>query len=381
MIGRASSQLCATELTEQEQELQESVRSFLGHHLPRGSFEPGLGMPGAVDQDFSGKLAEQGWLGMALPRRYGGHERSVVDRFIVVEELLRWGAPLGYHWFADRQSGPMIVQFGTEDQRERFIGPICRAETSFCIGLSEADAGSDLAAVRTRAVRAVGGWHVTGAKMWTTGAQHADWMMTLVRSGTSEDRHLGLTQMIVDLRHPGVSINPIRTLDGQSEFNEVVLDAVFIPDQQVLGKVGGAWAQVTSELVHERGGPDRWLSTYLLVEQFLRENAEVADPRCLEFLGDACARFWAIRNLSLALARSIDAGKLPVVEAALVKQLGTSFEQELIEEVRTLLPHLGTPPTSLLGHLVLRAILTGPSFTLRGGTSEILRTVIAKDLR
>jgi len=137
--------LRATELTPAERALQREVRAFLAEELPYGSFEPGLGMNGAKDPSFSKKLGARGWLGMALPKRYGGHDRSAVDRFIVAEELLRWGAPVGHHWVADRQSGPIIARYGTEEQKQRFLPAIAAGELSFCIGMSEPDSGSDLA--------------------------------------------------------------------------------------------------------------------------------------------------------------------------------------------------------------------------------------------
>ena len=171
------------ELTEGELELQREVRAFLAAELPRGTFTPGLGMGARRDRAFSAKLAQRGWLGMALPARYGGHDRSAVERFVVTEELLRWGAPVGHHWVADRQTGPVINRFGTEEQKQRFLPAICRGELSFAIGMSEPEAGSDLAAVRTRATRVDGGWVVNGTKVWTSGAHESDWFVVLCRTG------------------------------------------------------------------------------------------------------------------------------------------------------------------------------------------------------
>src|SRR5205823_2906754 len=156
-----------TPLTEAELALQAEVRDFLAAELPKGAFTPGLGMASPRDPEFSRKLGARGWLGMALPRAYGGGDRTAAERFIVVEELLRWGAPVGYHWVADRQSGPMIARFGTEAQRQRFLPSICRGEVAFSIGMSEPEAGSDLAAVKTKAERVDGGWSLTGTKSWT----------------------------------------------------------------------------------------------------------------------------------------------------------------------------------------------------------------------
>src|SRR5262245_27209048 len=265
-----------TELTGEELALQAEVRAFLASELPRGTFQAGLGMGGHRDPGFSKSLAARGWVGMALPARYGGRDRTAVDRFVVVEELLRWGAPVGHHWVADRQTGPVINRFGTEEQKQRFLPAICRGELSFAIGMSEPEAGSDLAAVRTRATRVNAGWLVNGTKVWTSRAHESDWFVVLCRTGDeSEDRHEELSQLIVDLRSDGLTINAISSLSGHREFNEVVLEDVFVPDELVLGEIGGGWAQNTSELAHERGGPERWLSTYLLVEELMRSRSEL----------------------------------------------------------------------------------------------------------
>jgi alkylation response protein AidB-like acyl-CoA dehydrogenase len=371
------------DLTEAELELQREVRAFLARELPRRTFKPGHGMAAPRDRAFSAKLGQRGWLGMALPTRYGGHERSAVERFVVSEELLRWGAPVGYHWVADRQTGPTINRFGSEEQKQRFLPAICRGELSFAIGMSEPEAGSDLAAVRTRATRVDGGWVVNGTKVWTSGAGESDWFIVLCRTGeASEDRHAGLSQLIVDLRSDGLEVRPIPFLSGHRDFNEVALEDVFVPDELVLGEIGGGWAQNTSELAYERGGPERWLSTYLLLEELVRGHRELfADERAQTVLGDAVARLWAMRRLSLSAARMIDTGEAPAVQSALVKEMGTRFEQDLllcVQELIELEPvRDGDSPFEAL---LFEAILSGPSFTIRGGTNEILRSVAAKGL-
>jgi alkylation response protein AidB-like acyl-CoA dehydrogenase len=371
------------DLTDTELELQREVRAFLAKELPRGTFTPGLGMAAPRDPAFSAKLAQRGWLGMALPTRYGGRDCSAVERFVVSEELLRWGAPVGHHWVADRQTGPVINRFGTEEQKQRFLPAICRGELSFAIGMSEPEAGSDLAAVRTRATRVDGGWVLNGTKVWTSRAHESDWFVVLCRTGdASEDRHAGLSQLIVDLRSEGLTISPITTLSGHREFNEVALVDVFVPDELVLGQIGGGWAQNTSELAHERGGPERWLSTYLLVEELMRSRPELfGAQRARLMLGHAVARWWAIRRLSLSVARMIDSGQAPAVQSALVKEMGTRFEQDVLAFVRELvalepLRDADAPVERLL----FEAVLSAPSFTIRGGTNEILRSVASKGL-
>jgi 3-oxocholest-4-en-26-oyl-CoA dehydrogenase alpha subunit len=376
-----------TELTADELSLRAEVRAFLAAELPRGSFTPGLGMNAAKDPAFSQKLGARGWLGMALPTEYGGHDRSAVDRLVVTEELLRWGAPVGHHWVADRQSGPVIARFGTEAQKQRFLPAICRGELSFSIGMSEPDSGSDLASLSTKATRDGDGWVVSGRKIWTSWADRNDWMILLCRTASIEetgDKRLGMSQLIVDLRAPGVEVTPIAFIDGTADFCEVVLDDVFVPDELLLGDVGAGWNQNTSELAFERGGPDRWLSTYLVVEELLREHEgeQPIPDEMLDLLGTAAANYWVLCNLTLSVARSIDAGGSPSIEASLVKEMGTRFEQDVLNavlEIVELEPSL--PARSLLEQLLVTATLTAPSFTIRGGTNEILRSVAAKGLQ
>ena len=380
------------ELTAAEHTLRDEVIQFLHERLPRGSFRPGLGMNAAPDAAFSRELGERGWLGMALPTEYGGHDRSAVDRFIVVEQLLRWGAPVGHHWVADRQSGPVIARFGTEDQKRRFLPGICRGELSFSIGMSEPDSGSDLASISSKATRDGDGWVLDGRKIWTSGAHRNDWIIVLCRTtprDEADDRRQGLTQLIVDLTAPGVDVTPIPFIDGSADFCDVVFDQVFVPDDLVLGDVGQGWAQNTSELAYERGGPDRWLSTYLVVEELLRSGHEGFAPEgdrprteLLDLLGEAMANYWVLHHLSLSIARSIDRGEAPAVESALVKEMGTRFEQDVLTAV---LEYTDEAPdlhaTSVFGRLLTMATLTQPAFTIRGGTNEVLRSVAAKGLR
>lgn len=377
------------ELTADERRLQREVVEFLEDELPRGSFAPGLGFNAAVDRGFSRRLGERGWLGMALPARYGGHDRSAVDRFIVVEQLLRWGAPVGYHWVADRQSGPVIAKFGTEQQKQRFLPAICRGEVGFCIGMSEPDSGSDLASITSKATRDGDGWVLEGRKIWTTFAHQLDFVIALVRTTPRDeltDHRQGMSQFIVDLNTPGVTATPIPFIDGSADFCEVVFDQVFVPDEMVLGAIGQGWAQNTSELAYERGGPDRWLSSYLLVEELLRsatagDGARPVDE-LLDLLGSIVAEYRVLHHLSLSVARSIDAGGAPAVESALVKEMGTRFEQDVVTAV---LAHVDEAPDladeSTFGRLLATAALTQPSFTVRGGTNEVLRSVAAKGLR
>jgi alkylation response protein AidB-like acyl-CoA dehydrogenase len=371
-----------TELDPDERALREEVRAFLRAELP-ADHRPALGMAANHDPAFSKKMAERGWLGMALPERYGGHGRRAIDRFIVVEEMLRAGAPLGAHWVADRQTGPTILAYGTEEQKERFLPAIAAGECWFSIGMSEPDAGSDLAAVRTTGTRTDGGWLLNGTKIWTSGAHQNHWFIVLCRTSPSEgDKHHGLSQLIVDLRSPGLKINPIPFLDGSHHFNEVVMEDVFVPDELVLGDIGRGWQQVNSELAYERAGPDRYLSSWGVFQWLVDRSGPTPPDPVAEATGRITARYWALRQLSMAVSRAIDAGQAPALEAAVVKDLGTTFEQEVVELVRSVIDHEPSLDSADVGEqLLAQAILTGPSFTIRGGTTEILRTIAAKGLR
>src|ERR1700761_6755108 len=318
-------------LTAPELALRQQVRDFLAETLPWGTFEPGLGMGAEVDKEFSAALAGRGWVGMAVPARYGGRNATAVDRFVVVEELLRWGAPVGHHWVADRQIAPVLVRYGTEEQKQWLLPRICRGELCFCIGISEPAAGSDLGSVRTGGVRDGDGWRVSGVRLWTSNAMRADSMIALCRTGEGA-RHQGLSRFLIDMHSPGVTGKPIPFLNGSTNhFAEVVLDGVPVSDEMVIGEIGQGWAQNADELAFERSGPDRWISTFLLVQEFLREHPELAASTAgARRIGAVAAHYWVLRRLSLSVARPIAAGQTPAAEAALIKEMGTRFEQDVV---------------------------------------------------
>ncbi|MWA00698.1 acyl-CoA dehydrogenase [Actinomadura sp. LD22] len=376
--------LDAAALPPELDDLRRDVRAFLAEEIAAGRIVPHAdNWLAGWDPAFSRRLGERGWIGMTFPREYGGSAAGSLARFVVTEELLAAGAPVAAHWIADRQSGPSLLKFGTEEQRRAYLPGIARGEIGFAIGMSEPDSGSDLASVRTRAERTGGGWRVNGTKVWTSGAHVAHAMIALVRTGPAgESRHEGLTQLIVDLGAPGVRIRPIRLLTGEHHFNEVVLTDVFVPDDRVLGTVGDGWRQVTSELSFERSGPERILSTFpLLAAVAGRLAGRGADAADRTRIGLLVARLWALRRMSLAVAARLAAGDAPATEAAAVKDLGTRFEGALIETVRLLArvePDLAS--SDPLAALLAQSVLHGPGFTLRGGTNEILRGVVAKAL-
>lgn len=367
------------------EQVRAEVRAFLAAERAGGTFTPCIdSWQLGVDPSFSRKLGQRGWIGMTWPARYGGHGRSAMERYAVTEELLAACAPVAAHWIADRQSGPNILRFGSEAQRMAILPRIAAGECFFAIGMSEPDSGSDLASIRTRAVRnADGDWVVNGEKVWTSNAHASHYVIALVRTGPTsrKDRHAGLSQLLIDLSLPGVTVNPVRGLDGGHHFNQIVLSNVVVPADMLLGQEGHGWAQVTAELAFERSGPERFLSTYQLVTEFSRHVAQSHDEAQLIALGRIVARLMALRQMSLRVAAALDRGELPNVQAALVKDVGTAFEGDVIDEIRCVLdvtPSLDSPDP--VARLLAAAQLRAPGFTLRGGTTEILRGIVARGL-
>jgi alkylation response protein AidB-like acyl-CoA dehydrogenase len=325
---------------------------------------------------FSAALGARGWIGMSWPKQYGGRGRPAQVRLAVIEELLVAGAPVAAHWFADRQIGPSLLRVGTDEQRARFLPAMARGELYFCVGMSEPDSGSDLASVRTKARRTDGGWVVQGAKIWTSNAQHCHFMLALVRTGAEgEHASAALSQLIIDMKTPGVTVRPIVTLDGRAHFCEVFLDEVFVPDAMVLGEIGAGWQQVVNELAFERSGPERFLSAFPLLRCF----AATAEPDAAVELGELVSRLHVLRTMAACVAAALDRGEAPANAAALVKDIGTRFENEAIDVVQRLRP--GRPSADAITeydrHLA-QAVLHAPGFTLRGGTNEILRGILAR---
>ncbi len=359
-------------------EVREFLRAELGDRTPAQRAHSW----GGWDREFSKKMGARGWIAMTWPKRYGGHERSALERYVVLEEMLAAGAPVSAHWVADRQSGPLLLRFGTEAQRQRFLPAIARGELAFAIGMSEPDSGSDLASIRTRAERAPGGYRVNGTKVWTSNVHRSDYMIALFR--THHDpakKHEGLTQFLVDPASPGITITPIIDLRGSHHFNMVVFEDAFVPEDMRVGEEGAGWRQVTAELAFERSGPERYLSSLALLVELIREVGKDPGERAAATVGRLVAHLATLRQMSLSVAGMLEAGQNPNLEAAVVKDLGTNFEQEVPEVVHAL---LGVEPTidsesafqQTLGYLTQNA----PSFSLRGGTREILRGIIARGL-
>ena len=372
------------ELPDTLEPLRREVRDFLATEMPAYNAVTRSNSWDGIDPEFSRKLGARGWLGMTLPKAYGGHERSALERYVVVEETLAAGAPVGYHWVADRQSGPMVVRLGTEAQKQKIIPAITRGEACFAIGMSEPNAGSDLASVKSRAEKVADGWLLNGTKIWTTNAHRANYMIALFRTDSSaSSKHGGLSQFLIDMRETkGITPRPIRDLTGRRHFNEVSFIDVLLPADALLGQEGGGWKQVTAELAFERSGPERYLSCFVLLVELVKVLKGQTSAATLARIGAEIAWAVTLRNMSLSVAGMLSEGLDPGLQASVVKDLGCHFEQRLpglAQELVALEPTLagsGVDYQQVLGNLMQLA----PSFSLRGGTLEILRGIIARSL-
>lgn len=359
-------------------ELRADVRRFLAEDAAQFGWRPGVDCwLSKWDADFSVRLAQAGFVGLTIPVEYGGRGRSHMHRYVVTEELLAHGAPVAAHWIADRQVAPALLTYGSEEQRRRLLPRIASGTLYSAIGMSEHEAGSDLAAVATKATRTEDGWLLNGSKVWTSGAHLAHQIVVLARTSPLDPkhRHAGFSQFIVPTDAQGITIEPIVQMNGEHHFNEVLFDDVALTDADLLGTVGAGWHQVTSELGFERSGPERFLSTATLL--FALIEALRDDPRA--DVGDLVARLISLRQLSISVARALTAGQDAAVPAALVKDLGTRFEQDSAESAAELLDRYDGPDRPRLQAMLDTARVHAPLFTLRGGTNEVLRGIVAKN--
>ncbi len=374
--------LPTVQFTAEQEQFRQEVRAFLQQHIEAGTFQTKCdSWLSGSEPSFSKIVGDENLIGLTWPKEYGGQARSSIDRYILTEEFLAAGAPVAAHWIADRQTGPLLLRFGTEEQKQYFLPKIVAGECYFAIGLSEPNSGSDLASVRTRAEKVEGGWLVNGAKTWTSNAHDAHYMVTLVRTGAynPEKKHENLSQLIIDLHAPGVTITPISYLTGEHHFNDVFFDNVFVPDDRVVGTLGNGWKQGLAELAFERSGPERILSTFPLLNEAIEELKRQGDERGLAEAVKLVAEVWSLRNLSIGVAKVLEEEGEVSIPAALVKSVGTKFEQKVPEIVRLLLdvyPRLDAEDK--INRLLAQSILHSPGFTIRGGTSEILYGIIAK---
>ena len=327
----------------------------------------------APDRAFSLELGRRGWLGMTWPVESGGGGRTPIERFVVFEALIGAGAPLATSWFADRQMGPTLLQFGTQAQQRQHLPAILDGTSAWSIGMSEPDAGSDVASIRTRAVLDGDTFVINGQKIWNSGAAQADWIYLIARTDPDAKPHAGLSELIVNMRSPGITIVPIKDMTGSDHFCEVFFEDVRVPAENLVGQLNGSFQQVMRQMEHERGGIDRLLSNRKLYVDVLAV-ADTTDPRLRQ---EIAAIETGYRIGRLMVLREV-LGQAPKQFSAATKTFCTELEQRIATFGSRALGSQGMLAEPGLPGRVSRSVAYAPAYTIMGGTSEILRNILGE---
>ncbi len=344
-------------LTPEQQGFRTQIREFLAKEIPSGSsFEDGW-ITG-YSPEFSRKLGARGWIGLTWPKKYGGQEKSYLDRLVLTEELLRAGAPVAAHWLGDRQVGPALLAYGSEEQKAEILPRLTKGEIVFCLGMSEPGSGSDLASLRTKAVEE--------------------------RTDPNAPKHKGISEFLIDMKLPGVTVRPLVDLTGEHHFNEVFFDNVRVPKRWLIGEKNRGWYQIASQLDYERSGIERLLSNYPLFRdtvKYARETGLTEDPLVRNQLAQLQIELDMGRFMVYKVAWMLSKGGVPNYEAAMAKCFCTEVEQRIAQAVGNLLGDYavllpGSPAARLAGRAA-REYLYAPAYTIQGGTSNVLRNIMA----
>jgi len=376
--------------TEEQNKFRGEVRGFLEGEIAGGLFKPGCdGWIHGFSPEFTRKLARKGWIGLSWPKEFGGQGRSNVDRFILTEEILRYGAPAALHWFADRQIGRAVMHFGTPEQKKEMLPRILHGDAWVGLGLSEPEAGSDLGSVQTRAAEDGDSYIINGQKMWTSCARYMNYMYLVARTDPTAPKHRGISEFIIPIPLPGVNIVPTIDITGTEAWGEVFFDNVKIPKTNLIGEKNRGFYQIVNQLDYERSGMERLMGNYPLFEaliKFSKETMRHGKPVCQDpLVRDKLARlqveFEVGRLLTYRVAFVIDQGRVPNTEAAMAKVYCTAFEQHLADLATKIVGMYGqltedskwAPISGMAAHSFLGSM----GYSLQAGTSEILRNVIA----
>ena len=379
--------------TEKQNQLREEVIEFLKGEMDSGEFSPGTNaFLERLSPKFSKKVSEKGWLGIAWPKEYGGRGLGYTERILVLEEMFRYGAPIALHYMADRQVGPGIIHFGSDFLKKEFLSKILNAEVTFCLLFSEPDAGSDLANSRTTAVDKGDHYVVNGQKVWTSLGHHADYGWALVRTvnDPAVSKYDSFSEIIIDMKSPGVTVRPLINIVGVHSFNEVFFDNVKVGKEYLVGKGGNGFRQVMTNLDYERSSIDRLMQNYMVKEnllEFVKNNSSNGRPLCEDSLiRDKVAQLeieYKVGWLFIYYICSIlDSGKMPSFEAAMGKTYCTLFEARLSDVASSIMGLHGLlmpeSPEALFEGIVGESYLWSPSFTLQGGSVEVLKNIVAR---
>jgi alkylation response protein AidB-like acyl-CoA dehydrogenase len=390
---------------EESEKFRLEIRAWLEENLPAGWFEPGFSMTAEerrrFNDDWIRRLFDGGWICAGWPKEYGGKGLSLMDQVVLNEEFARANAPMQADFFGDTLVGPTILQWGTEDQKARFIPGILRGEISWCQGFSEPDSGSDLASLKTSAVLDGDEWVINGQKVWTTQAQTADYVFLLTRTDPAAPQHAGISYLLVPMRQDGVEVRPITQVDGTAEFNEVFFTNARCPKDNVVGGVNNGWKVAMTTLGFERGsssttGYRRFLKEWEFIVSEATRVGRVDDV----LVRDALVRSWTkIKIMQVNGYRSLTDGLHGTHDAALLGACNKMFWSEAHRTSAELaIDLLGMEGQILTGQGPDAHELPGPrrgradypvsdlqaafffsrSETIWGGTAEIQRNIIGE---
>jgi len=370
-------------LTAEQQTFRQEIRAFLASEVPPDATTEDGWIVG-FSREFSRKLGERGWIGLTWPKQYGGQERSYLDRVILTEELLRAGAPVAAHWLGDRQVGPALLAYGSEEQKAEILPRVTKGEIVFCLGMSEPGSGSDLASLRTRAVEEGDYFSLTGQKIWTSFAHVADYAYLVARTDANAPKHKGISEFLIDMKTPGITVRPLVDITGQHHFNEVFFDNVRVEKKWLIGEQNRGWYQIASQLDYERSGIERLLSNYPLFRDavnYVQEKGLTKDPLVRNQLAQMQIELDMGRFMVYKVAWLLSKGRVPNHEAAMAKCFCTEVEQRIAQTVSGLLGDyailLPNSPAARLAGRAAQEYLYAPAYTIQGGTSNVLRNIMA----
>ncbi len=380
--------------SQDEEDFRQEVRAFLQAELPEGwgvtqFWDPDDDSQFEFAHEFTKKLGQNNWLAVAWPKAYGGLEWPFWKQFIFNEELATVDAPIvGRN--ATRFLGPSIFRYGTKEQIQQHIPGILSGETIWCQGYSEPNAGSDLASLQTRAVQDGDEFVINGQKIWTSMAQHSDWIFMLARTDPDAPKHRGISYFLLDMKTPGITVKPLIDMSNGHHFNEVYFDNVRVPHSGLLGELDRGWYQATTTLSFERSGIEGPASAarYIgLLTQYAKETKRngvplAEDPIVRQRLAQLATEVEVARALAWRIASVQANGAVPGPEAPALKVFGSEMFQRIAQEGMRLLSLYGQlEPGSKwapLAGAIERLYLVTVSRTIAAGTSEIQRNIIAE---
>jgi alkylation response protein AidB-like acyl-CoA dehydrogenase len=371
--------------TEEQNKLRQEVRSFLEDEIKKGYWEPACdAWIQDFDPEFTKRVAQRGWIGLTWPEEYGGQGRSYIDRLILTEEMLRYGAPAAYHWFADRQIGGSVVTYGTEEQRRELLPKIIAGEACIGLGMSETEAGSDLASLQTRAVEDGDDYVINGQKTWTSGGSFVNYFYLLARTDPEAPKHRGISEFIIPADVPGINRIPMIDITGTEAWNDVFFDGARVHKKCLIGEKNRGFLQALHQLDYERSGMERLMGNYPLFDaiiQFAKENKLSREPEIRGKLAQLQIEFEIGRLLIYRVALVMDEGRAPNREASMSKAYSTAFEQRLANVAMEVLgPYgqlVGESKLAPIRGLAVHSYLGSKGYSLQAGTSEILKNILA----